>query len=346
MKNRKHFVQFSIMVLLSVVFSMLTTQAQAGEIYRWKMSTWASKGTLYGDYIFPNFCENVKEMSGGRLIISVTGSGEVIGEAETFDAVRTGLLEVAVPYPGYYSGTVPQSLIETGLPFSLTNALEIDTLFRKRGFAEVLRKEVYAPLGCYYLGPSIQPGTPLISKTPIKSLSDIKGKKIRAGGPQAKVLAKLGAKIVIVPYGEVYTALATGVVDGAVCGSSGETYDLKLYEMAKYYMRPDVVPAQICPMLVNMKAWKSLPPDLQRILLIAARENNQLMEIECWNQNDMAWEEMRKSGVQSHVLSDTDQSKLREVGKELWDELGRQDAVSGKLVKILEDYMVFLGYLK
>lgn len=337
-----------LLVLISFFIFLPGLHSQAaekGKVYNWKMSSWASKGNLSSE-IFADFCKQVEAMSGGRLVIKYTASGEVVGEAETFDAVRTGLLEVAVPYPGIYSGAVPQSLVETGLPFSLTSAREIETLFWKRGFVEVLREEVYGPLGCYYVGPSIQSGTPLLSKTPIKSVSDIKGMKIRAGGPQAKVLDKLGAKVCIVPYGEVYTALATGVVDGAVCGSTGETFDLKLFEMAKNYMAPEVVPAQICPVLVNMKAWKSLPPDLQKIIEIAARQHSQYMEIEMWHQDSHAWEVMRKAGVVQNTLSDEDQAYLRKVGEAIWDEIAANDPVSKKMVGILKDYMKFLGYLE
>ena len=340
--------RFTLLMLVGFFVLMPVLEPQAKEkkwkTYHWQMTSWASKGNLSSD-IFADFCKQVEEMSGGRLMIKYTGSGEVIGEGETFNAVRSGLIEVAVPYPGYYSGAVHSSLIETGLPFSLTNAREIETLFWKRGFAKILREEVYGPLGCYYVGPSIQSGTPLISKTPIKSISDIKGMKIRAGGPQAKVLDKLGAKVCIVPYGEVYTALATGVVDGAVCGSTGETFDLKLFEMAKNYMYPNVVPAQICPLLVNMKAWKSLTPDLQKIVEIAARQHSQYMEIEMWHQDAHAWQEMRKAGVVQHTLNAEDQAELRKIGEAIWDELSANDSVSKKLVGVLKDYMEFLGYL-
>lgn len=313
--------------------------------FNWKMSSWASKGNSSDD-IFNDFAKQVGVMSGGRLAIRYTSAGEVVGEAETFDAVKSGLLDIAIPYPGLYAGAVPASQVEAGLPFSLNGALEIETLHWKRGWAEILRNDVYGPLGVQYIGPNIQSGVPLVSKKPVKTLADLKGLKIRSAGPQAKVLSKLGAKVVVVPYGEVYMALATGVVEGATCGSVGEGYDLKLYESAKNYLDPCVIPAQVCPVLVNMKAWKSLPPDLQRIVEIVARQNSQAMEIEMWHQDAVAMQVMRaKHGVTVHTLNAKDQATLRKVAEVIWDEYAAKDAASKKLIGVIKDYMKFLGYL-
>lgn len=338
------FSRFIASILLGFLVLMPLFELPAAD-FNWKMSSWASKGNSSDD-IFADFAKQVEVMSGGRLLIRYSSAGEVVGEAETFDAVKSGLLDIAIPYPGLYSGAVPASQVETGMPFSLTSALEIETLHWKRGFGEILRNDVYGPLGVYYVGPNVQSGVPLITKKPVKSLADIKGMKIRSAGPQAKVLSKLGAKVVVVPYGEVYMALATGVVDGATCGSVGETYDLKLYESAKNYMDPLVVPAQICPVLVNMKAWKSLPPDLQRIIGIVARENSQVMAIEMWHQDAVAMQTMRtKSGVVQHTLNAKDQATLRKLAETIWDEFAAKDPASKKLVGVLKDYMKFLGYL-
>jgi TRAP-type C4-dicarboxylate transport system substrate-binding protein len=317
----------------------------AENVYKWKMATWAPRNAVPGWSVFSSFCQRVEKASGGRLTIQLTAVDEVVGYQELFNAVRSGIMQVTVPYPGYYAGMVPQANIETGLPFSIENPLELTILFEKGGLGEILNKEVYGPLGCYYLGPSIQPGTPLILKTSLESLNDLKSRKIRAIGPAAKVLAKLGAKVVTVPYSEVYTSLATGVVDGAVAGNAGEIYDTKFFEQAKFFMSPNVDPAQTCPILVNMKAWQSLPVDLQNILITAAKENGQLMQIESWQQQFDAMEKLRKAGVKQNELSDADKKKMREAAKEVWDEMGTSDPVSAKMVKTITDYMKSLGQL-
>jgi hypothetical protein len=69
-------------------------------------------------------------------------------------------------------------------------------------------------------------------KTPVTTLDDIKGKKIRGGGPNGEVLKNLGASVVTIPSAEIYTALATGVVDGVQYGSMGSNYPYGFHDDA------------------------------------------------------------------------------------------------------------------
>lgn len=113
----------------------------------------------------------------------------------------------------------------------------------------------------------------LISKEPITSLEQLKGKKIRHSDKIAmKALNELGVAAQFVPSSETYMALKTGVIDGAAY-SRLFTLVTSLHEVTKYmsYMYPYST-AVLPGITVSKKAWAKLPKDLQDIFDKTAKE--------------------------------------------------------------------------
>jgi len=321
------------------------TPAPEEEVFEFRFSSWTTRGTFWGDYLYPMFCENVNNMSGGRIHIEFFGSGEVAAPGEVFEALRTGMLEIGMPWPSYYKGTAAAAELEAGVCGGLSDTMEVETLFWKRGWADILRDEVYAPLGLYYLGPSVcYGGYYLVSREPITKLEDIKDLKVRAVPPQSTLLDALGAKATYIPWGEQYLAMATGTIDAAVFGDVSDTRDLKMHEFAKYHMVPRLAEYSNCNYLVNMDVWNSLPEDLQYILKIAAWEHSKESVLAGIDENLKAWVEIQAQGAEKTYLSAEDALALRLASMEVLDGLAAQDATCAKMVTILKQFMTDLGY--
>src|SRR5439155_511532 len=99
-----------------------------------------------------------------------------------------------------------------------------------------------------------------------------KGVKFRSPqGMTAEILTKLGASIVVLPGGEVYSALDKGVVDAADWATVSMNQRMGFHEIAKYPTKLfHSMPIQ--EFTVNMDAWKKLPDDLKALLHTAVRE--------------------------------------------------------------------------
>jgi len=110
-------------------------------------------------------------------------------------------------------------------------------------------------------------------KKPIKTIADVKGMKIRVQQSDLWValLQAMGANATPMPYGEVYTALKTGVVDGAE--NNWPSYDTsRHFEVAKYYAITDhsMAPEML---LMSKKVWDTLTPAEQVIIRDAAKQS-------------------------------------------------------------------------
>ena len=96
-------------------------------------------------------------------------------------------------------------------------------------------------------------------------MEDFKGVKFRSPqGMTAEILTKLGASIVVLPGGEVYSALDKGVVDAADWATVSMNQRMGFHEIAKF-PTDSFHSMPIQEFTVNMDAWKKLPDDLKAL---------------------------------------------------------------------------------
>src|SRR5690606_34008016 len=91
--------------------------------------------------------------------------------------------------------------------------------------------------GVYYSTDKVYP-TEMVIKNPIKTWNDFTKLKIRSSGAMQTFLTDAGAAASYLPGGELYTAMSTGVVDGAHWGASQGAASMGLYELAKFHVQP------------------------------------------------------------------------------------------------------------
>ena len=335
-------------LILAVAFIFLAgtiigNQAVAADQpMKWKGTTLYPRGTAY-TAVYQAFADNVKAMSGGRILIDIIYDGEGVAATEILGAVRSGVVEMGFPYMALHAGELPAGLVELGLPGALTDYLAIRTIFHTGGWKETMSK-AYEKFNCKWLADWSSPGTYLLTKKPINKLDDLKALKIRAPGLYGKMLNNLGATPVTMAFSEVYTSLATGVIDGVDGCNIIDHRDGKFYEAAKYMYPLPLTGAQTCPVLINLDVWKKLPPDLQAILQTAA-----LWGGDEWGMKSLVWErgalqEMKSKGLQmSPAPSDEDKVKWRKAGQAVWPEYEEKDPVSKEMIKLQREFISNMG---
>ncbi|MBW1711536.1 MAG: TRAP transporter substrate-binding protein DctP [Deltaproteobacteria bacterium] len=334
------------LIVLSLVFllglSSPGMSLAADKPIKWRMATLYPRGIAY-EVVYFNFAENVKKMSNGRLESEVIFDGEGVAATEVLGATRTGLVQVGSPYMALHAGELPAGLIELGLPGALTEFLQIRTLFHEGGWIKALR-QAYAKHNLYYVAEWSSPGTYLVTKKPIQTSDDLKELKIRAPGPYGKMLKNLGAAPVTMAFSEIYTSLATGVIDGVDGCNIIDHRDGKFYEVAKWMYPLPLTGAQTCPLIVNMDAWKKLPDDLKEIVTMAARWGG-----DEWAMKSLVWEkaalkEMMAAGLKmSPMPSEEDKAKWIAAGRKVWPEYEQKDADCKNLIKIQREFIKKLG---
>ncbi len=110
----------------------------------------------------------------------------------------------------------------------------------------------------------------LYTKKPITSIDDLKGKRFRTSPVYVPFIKALGAEAVIMPAGEIYTAIERGVIDGVAWPKGGVT-DLGLQKQIKYQISPSYWKVDTS-MIMNLDRWKQLSKEDQDLINKVARE--------------------------------------------------------------------------
>jgi TRAP-type mannitol/chloroaromatic compound transport system substrate-binding protein len=223
-----------VLVCIFVSSPQQACGASDSKVYNWRMQTSDPPALMGPTTTVKGFIERVKQMSHGRLDITLFTAGQLVPTMEIFDALGKKTIDIAYTSGVYYTGTVPEGSLElTSLPPlllpTLKDALQV---YWYLGVDQLMR-DAYAEKGVYYLG-SVFLGDPITnwSKNPMHKASDFVGHKVRSFGYISKTLQKLGATPTLIPHEEVYTALAQGVIDGSLTAGS-------YYQRLKYY--------EVCP---------------------------------------------------------------------------------------------------
>ena len=213
------------------------------------------------------------------------------------------------------------------LNFAYQHPWQAEAWYNHRGGLQMLR-EAYARFNVYPVGVSWWGVEKLVSKRPLKGLDDFKGIKVRTPqGMFAEVITKLGASVVVVPGGEVYSALDKGVVDAADWATESMNNRMGFFEVAKHSVRLDhSMPVQ--EFAVNIRQWNALPPDLKQIVTSCVREWSwdQIQRIAVADAGALT--ELRGKGVSVHEFDDAQMTRLRQMGRQTWEDWSKKSPLA------------------
>jgi len=122
-----------------------------------------------------------------------------------------------------------------------------------------------------YLGAQVADTYHLVTKFPVKSLEDIRGRKLLAPGAIASRVVGTGAIPVDAGLPIFYNMLQTGVADGAVILITG-VLPFKLHEVAPYITKVDLGAVFSGALAMNKKTWDALPPHMKVLFRMLGRE--------------------------------------------------------------------------
>ena len=307
------------------------TAAAPVQTFQWKMVTaWPKNYPGLGTSA-ERFAERVTAMSNGQLTIRTYAAGELVPALEVFDAVSRHTAELGHGAAYYWKGKVPTAQFFTSVPFGLSTS-EMNA-WLSHGGGQALWDEAYAPFGVKPLAAgnsTMQMGGWYNQE--INGLDDLKGLKIRVAGLGGEVLGRLGATTVNLPGGEVFTALQTGAIDATDWVSPYNDLAFGLHKAARYYYYPGwQEPQAVIELLINQKAWDSLPPHLQAIVGEAARATTlDMMDDYTWN-NALALEELKRQGVELRRFPAEVLAAMRDESEKVLAELAAQSELNGRI---------------
>jgi len=332
----------SVVFLMGIWLGSNQTAMAAEKVINWKCQVhWPASSSSYQDSLLV-VIDRLKKRTNGRLMIEPYAAGALVPAKEIFNAVKRGMIEIAITSSAYPRDQVPLMNVASGLPLNFVDVWEAVYFHQWMGFEQMMKDEC-AKHGLYYFTDKVYP-TELSLKKPVRTYEDFKGLKLRSSGILQVYLTSLGAAASYLPGGEIYAALSSGVVDGVHWGAVQGSASMRFYELNKYHLRPALNIAATDIWLVNKEAFGKIPEDIQKILVSTLEENFFLRTNQYIYQEDTTLAKAQKEqGVELIILPPKEVAKMQEAAKKIWDDVAKKDPQCAKAVQMLKDFNKSLG---
>lgn len=215
--------------------------------------------------------DRITQMSDGRLTIQVYPAGSLVPALGTFDAVIEGSAEMAHGAAYYWQNKSQATNFFTGVPFGMTSR-EMAAWIRYMGGQEIWDKvyDQYGVKGFLSGDTGTQAGGWFRGE--LKGVEDIQGLRFRTPGLGGQVWSRMGATVVNMAGGEIFTALQSGALDAAEFVGPYNDLALGFHQIMKDYYFPSFIePGLATELVVNKSKFAELPADLQKIVELACQ---------------------------------------------------------------------------
>ncbi|SHL93639.1 TRAP transporter substrate-binding protein [Rhizobacter sp. OV335] len=275
--------------------------------------------------------ETLSKLTNGKHSIKVFNNGSLGAEKDTIEQTKIGAIPMTRVNIAPMNNICPATVVPT-MPFLFRSKEHMRAVLDGPIGEEILKScEAQGFIGLAYYDSGAR--SMYTVKKPIKTLADAKGLKIRVQQSDLWValLEAMGANATPMPFGEVYTALKTGLVDGAE--NNFPSYESsRQFEVAKYYsktehsMAPEVL-------LFSKRVFDALSPDDQKAIRQAAKESVPFMR-KLWDEREeKSLATVKAAGAQ---IIDVDKTSFQAAMKPVYDKF-LADPKLRDLVKRIQD---------
>jgi tripartite ATP-independent transporter DctP family solute receptor len=251
-------------------------------------------------------------------------------ERDMIEGLLLGTVHVTVPSNAVMAGFVPETKV-FDLPFLFRDRAHMYAVMDGPVGADLgdkMRAKGFRLLSYYEAGIRHI----MTNKKPLTKLDDLKGLKIRTmeNPVHLDAFRAMGASPLPMAYGEVYTALQQGVIDGAEAANTN-------YEAQKFY---EVAPnwamvawtTLVADMIMGEKFFQSLPPDVQKAVVQAAQESAKVEREAYAKSEETALAQLKAKGVK---ITTPDPEPFRKASQAVYAKFGGPED-QARLKKIVE----------
>lgn len=289
--------------------------------------------------------EAVEEATEGTIQIKLEPAGSITSGGEAFSATVAGMIDVYAGWATVYGGEMPEGMLAFGMAMGANNwrdawaAMWGDPKYR---IGEIVQKAAH-DRNLHWAGWTCQGPNAAFTTYPVEKWEDFKGKKMRAGGPQALFHKAMGGSPVSMDAGDIYTAIKLGTIDGTYWDTGG-TDDMSFPEVVDYAIMPGWCPAQHQEIYINLKSWEALNQwqrdRIDELFMPVYFETSRLHA----GGVDHALSELEKADGEVIQLSEKEVQRIRERSIEnVWPKVAEKSEGCAKGVELWKQFLQDIG---
>ncbi len=328
----------------TAVAAVLTTSAFAQEI-NLRVQTHYTPESVSGK-LAQQFIDDVHAMSNNRVKIEMFWSSSVVGSVEGFDAAATGILDGEMHGGAYQTGKNPAFQFVGDPMGGYDNPWQLYSFLYNGGGLEAANN-LYHAHNMHLVGWWAGGQEAMSSSRPLAGPEDLKDWKFRSPpGLETEIFAELGASPIVMDFTDIFTALETGVIDGADASSLANNVGLGLYDIVKHATFPGFHSMPADHVTFNLDVWNGLPDDIKAIIEVASQKLafQTTMTFELANRE--AANKLVAEGVTLYDWSAEDRAAFRAGAQKAWDGWADKTPEARQLVDAHRAFLRRMGMIE
>jgi TRAP-type mannitol/chloroaromatic compound transport system substrate-binding protein len=288
-----------------------------------------------------SYFETVEAMSNGEIQIEPFYSSSVVKSVETFDAAATGILDCDMTGGGYQTGKNPAFQFVGDIMGGYSTPIQQLTWLYEGGGMDAAQ-DLYNTYDMQLIGWWVPGQESLSSTEPLAGLDDLQDWKFRSPpGMQTDIFAKLGASPIVMDFTEIFTALETGIIDGADASALANNVGLGLYDIAGHATFPGFHSMPSDHLACNKAVYDAMPEHHKAIMNTAMEALSLRTAMKFERANAEAAANLQEQGITLHTWSEEDLAAYRAAAQETWPEY----ATTPEAEALVESHMAYLRQL-
>src|SRR6056297_3981486 len=289
--------------------------------------------------------DDVQTMSGRDMAIEMFYSSSVVATVETFGAAINGIVDCDATGGAYQTGKNPAFQFVGDIMGGYdTPWQQYSWLYHGGGWEAA--QELYNAQNMQLIGWAIYGQESFASSKPLRGPEDLQGWKFRSPpGMETEIFEKMGASPIVMDFTEIFTALETGIIDGADASGLANNVGLGLYDIVKHATYPGFHSMPSDHLACNKDVWDGLSEQHRRIIDTAMQKLTLHTALSNEKKNAEAAAMLRAEGVTLHDWSEEDRADFRKAAQTAWDGWAAKTPEAAALVASHREYLGALGLI-
>jgi TRAP-type mannitol/chloroaromatic compound transport system substrate-binding protein len=317
--------------LAATAIVLVGASASAQERVRWQVPmSFASTLTALGDTM-PWVADQLRAVSGGGIDLQVAEPGAVVPALSIFENVSTGAIDAGYSWMGYEIGQVPAAALFGATPFGLEST-DFLAWMNFHGGRDLLN-ETFAPHNVYPIPcGTISPEAAGWFREEMTKPEDFAGLKFRAAGVGGEIMTEFGMSVTMLPGGELYQALETGVLDATEFSLPTVDEQLGFHQVAKNYYLPGWhQPSTNQFLYVNLDVWNGLEDQTRSTIELACMAGNAMAIAKAEALQGAVLDRFEEQGVNVREYDDAMLVGFYETTKKVMERRSAENEMFGKV---------------
>jgi TRAP-type mannitol/chloroaromatic compound transport system substrate-binding protein len=261
---------------------------------------------------------------------------QLVPTGELFRAMQKGTIDAVQSDDDSIAAPVDIAVFGGYFPFATRYSLDIPVLFNQYGLNEIWEEAYNEVKGVTWLGAGAWDPCNFATVEPIKSLADLKGKRIFTFPTAGKFLSRFGVVPVTLPWEDVEVAIQTGELDGLAWSGITEDYTVGWANVTKYFLTNNISGAWCGSYFANSDKWAEVPEKLKELFKLCMDSSNYYRQYWYWGGES----NLRVNGdkLQLTTIPDAEWATVETEAHKFWDEIAKTSPRCAKVVEIFKKY--------